>query len=142
MTAAQHHSTRRVVLAGGASALAACALAHSAAAAFQADRDLLDLLVTQEQMQIAHYTAMLEAFDVAAFAAAGLPERARSGIGSILAAEEAHLAALSRPDGGSVPAPAAPAPLELIDAMQEAAELENLAVASYALVIQIGRAHV
>ncbi len=92
--------TRRVLMATSASALAAGVLAQAIpVGASQVDRDLLDLLVTQEQLQIAHYTAMLAAFDDAAFSAAGLPESTRSVIESILTAEEAHLAALSRPDG-------------------------------------------
>ena len=103
--------------------------------AFQADRELLDLLLAQEQIQIAHYFAILDAFDEAAFSTAGLSESARGDIETILAAEQAHVAALARPDGGSAPAPAVPVMTDLTDALREAAELENLAVASYAFVI-------
>ena len=131
MTDARHPS-RRVLIAGSASALAAGAFAHSAAA-FQADRDLIDLLASQEQLLIAHYTATLDAFDDAAFAETGFPEGTRTSIEGILTAEEAHLAALAR-SGGGAPVPAA-APADLIDALHEAAELENFAVASYAFVI-------
>jgi hypothetical protein len=133
---ARSRPTRRILLSGSAAALAAGALADTIPAiAYQVDRDLLDLLLTQEQIQVAHYTAMLAAFDAAAFRAAGLPETTRSAIESILAAEETHLSALERPEGESSPAPVAPPPAGVIEAMQEAAELENLAVASYAFVI-------
>jgi hypothetical protein len=116
--------------------LAASAFASTAPTlAFQVDRELLDLLLTQEQMQVAHYSAILDTFDDAAFSAAGLSGSARGDIEAILAAEQAHIAALARPDGGSTPAPAPPALTDLIDALSEAAELENLAVASYAFVI-------
>lgn len=140
MTAARN-PTRRVLIAGSASAFAASALTRGApTGAFQGDRDLLDLLVTQEQAQIAHYSALLEAFDEAAFAAAGLPEGARSGITSILTAEQTHLDVLARADEESAPGTAVPVPADLIEAMREAAELENLAVASYALIIpELGR---
>ena len=132
MTAAKR-PTRRVLIAGGASAFAVGALTSAApAGALQGDRDLL---ITQEQAQITHYSALLDAFDDAAFAAAGLPETARSGIASILAAEQAHLAVLARRDDVPAPGPAAPVPADPIEAMREAAELENLAVASYALII-------
>jgi hypothetical protein len=128
--------SRRGLIAGGAAMVATGALVRPASTvAFQVDRELLDLLLAQEQIQIAHYSAMLEAFDDAAFSAAGLPESARGDIEAILAAEQAHVAALARPDGGSAPAPAALAMTDLIEALREAAELENLAVASYAFVI-------
>ena len=93
------------------------------------------MLLTQEQIQVAHYSAILDAFDDAAFSAAGLPGGTRGGIESILAAEKAHIAALARPGGESTPAPAAPALTDLTEALREAAELENLAVATYAFVI-------
>jgi hypothetical protein len=115
---------------------AAGAFASTAPAfAFQADRELLDLLLTQEQIQVVHYSAILDTFDDAAFSAAGLSGSARGDIEAILAAEQAHIAALARPDGGSTVAPAPPALTDLIDALSEAAELENLAVAAYAFVI-------
>ncbi len=116
--------------------LAAGAFARTAPAlAFQVDRELLDLLLTQEQIQVVHYSAILDTFDDAAFSAAGLSGSARGSIEGILAAEKAHIAALARPDGGSPPAPAPPVLTDLTDALREAAELENLAVASYAFVI-------
>ena len=128
--------TRRVLVATSASVLATGVLAHAVPLrAFQVDRDLLDLLVSQEQLQIAHYTAMLATFDDAAFSAAALPKSSRRVIESILTAEEAHLAALTRPDGQFPPAPTPPAPTDLIEAMHEALELENLGVGSYAFVI-------
>jgi hypothetical protein len=133
---AARRPSRRGLFAGGASILAAGAFASTAPTfAFQVDRELLDLLLTQEQMQVAHYTAILDTFDDAAFSAAGLSGSARADIEAILTAEQAHIAALARPDGGSTPAPAPPALTDLIDALTEAAELENLAVASYAFVI-------
>ena len=133
---ARSRPTRRLLLSGSAAALATSALADAIpASALQVDRDLLDLLLTQEQIQIAHYTAILTAFDDAAFSGAGLPESTRSAIESILAAEETHLSMLARPEGESPPAPGAPPPTDVIEALQEAAELENLAVASYAFVI-------
>jgi Ferritin-like domain len=116
--------------------LAAGAFAGTSPAfAFQPDRELLDLLLTQEQIQVIHYSAILDTFDDAAFSAAGLSESARGDIEAILASEQAHIAALDRPEGGSTPASAPPALTDLIDALSEAAELENLAVASYAFVI-------
>ena len=128
--------SRRGLFVGGASALAAGAFASTAPTfALQVDRELLGLLLGQEQIQVAHYSAILETFDDAAFSAAGLSGSARGDIELILAAEQAHIAALERPDGGSTTAPAPPVLTDLIDALSEAAELENLAVASYAFVI-------
>jgi Ferritin-like domain len=133
---AARRPSRRGLFAGGASMLAAGAFASTAPAfALQADRELLDLLLTQEQIQVVHYSAILDTFDDAAFSAAGLSGSARGDIEAILAAEQAHIAALARPDGGPTPAPAPPALTDLIDALSEAVELENLAVASYAFVI-------
>jgi len=133
---AKSRPTRRVLIAGSAAVLASGALADAVpASAAPVDRDLLDLLARQERLQIAHYSAMLTAFDEAAFSAAGLPESTRSAIETILAAEETHLSALARPDGESDPAAAPPAPTGVVEALQQAAELENLAVASYAFVI-------
>jgi hypothetical protein len=116
--------------------VAAGALSHPAPTlAFQVDRELLDLLLSQEQIQIAHYSAILDAFDEAAFSAAGLSESTRGDVEAILAAEHAHVTALARPDGESAPGPAAPPLTDLTEALREAAELENLAVASYAFVV-------
>ena len=135
MNAARRPS-RRGLFAGGASILAAGAFARTAPAlAFQVDRELLDLLLTQEQLQVDYYSAILDTFDDAAFSAASFSQSARSSIERILAAEKAHIAALARPDGGSPPAPVPPVLADLTDALLEAAELENLAVASYAFVI-------
>ncbi len=114
---------------------AAGAFASSAPTfAFQADRELLDLLLTQEQMQVIHYSAILDTFDDAAFSAAGLPGSARGDIEAILAAEQAHITALERRDSRATPPPP-PALTDLIDALSKAVEIENLAVASYAFVI-------
>jgi len=116
--------------------LAAGAFASTAPTfALQADRELVGLLLTQEQMQIAHYSAILDRFDDAAFSAAGFSGSARGEIEAILTAERAHIAALERPDSGSTPAGTAPVLTDLIDALSGAADLENLAVASYAFVI-------
>ena len=116
--------------------LAAGAFASTAPTfAFQSDRELLGLLLTQEQIQVDHYSAILDTFDDAAFSAAGLSGSVRGDIEAILAAEHAHVAALEPPDSGSTPAPAPSVLTDLIDALGEAAELENLAVASYAFVI-------
>ena len=135
MNAARRPS-RRGLFAGGASILAAGAFARRAPAlAFQVDRELLDLLLTQEQVQVDYYSAILDTFDDAAFSAASFSQSARSSIERILAAEKAHIAALARPDGRSPPAPVPPVLVDLTDALLEAAELENLAVASYAFVI-------
>jgi hypothetical protein len=133
---AAHRPSRRGLFAGGASLLAAGALTRTAPAlAFQVDRELLDLLLTQEQVQVDYYSAILDTFDDAAFSAASFSQSARSSIERILAAEKAHIAALARPDGGSTPAPVLPVLSDLTDALREAAQLENLAVASYAFVI-------
>ena len=95
---------RRGLLVVGASVLAAGALALTVPVrAFQTDRELLDLLLGQEQIQVVYYSAILDAFDDAAFSAAGLPEGARGAIESILAAEKAHITALPRPAGADGP---------------------------------------
>jgi len=133
---AARRPSRRGLFAAGASMLAAGAFASTSSTfAFQSDRELLGLLLTQELMQVAHYSAILDTFDDAAFSAAGLPESTRGDIEAILAAEQAHIAALERPDDESTPVPTAPMLTDLIDALTEAARLENLAVASYAFVI-------
>jgi hypothetical protein len=133
---AARRPSRRGLFAGGASMLAAGAFASTPPTfAFQADRELLGLLLSQEQMQVVHYSAILDTFEDAAFSAEGLPGSTRGDIEAVLAAEQAHIAALERPDGESTPVPAAPALTNLIDALSEAARLENLAVASYAFVI-------
>ena len=133
---AARRPSRRGLVAGGAAILAAGAFASTPPTfAYQADRELLGLLLTQEQMQVVHYSAILDTFDDAAFSTAGIPGGARGDIEAILAAEQAHIAALERPDGGSTPAAAPPALTDLMDALSEAAKLENLAVASYAFVI-------
>jgi hypothetical protein len=135
MNAARRPS-RRTIFVGGASVLAAGAFARTAPAlAVQVDRELLDLLLTQEQLQVEYYTAILDTFDDAAFSAAGLSPSDRDSIELILAAEKAHIAALVRPDGGTPPAPTPPVLTDLTEALHEAAEIENLAVASYAFVI-------
>jgi hypothetical protein len=129
---------RRGLIAVGASALVAGTLAQTAPVrAFQSDRQLLDLLLGQEQVQVVYYSAILDAFDDAAFSAANLPQGTRGGIESILAAEQSHITALPRPGGVSTPAPVAPVLTDLTEALREAAELENLAVASYAFVIPV-----
>jgi hypothetical protein len=129
---------RRGLIAVGVSALVAGALAETAPVrAIQSDRQLLDLLLGQEQIQVVYYSAILDAFDDAAFSAAGLPQGARGGIESILAAEKAHITALPRPGDVSTPAPTAPALTDLTEGLREAANLENLAVASYAFVIPL-----
>jgi hypothetical protein len=135
---ADRSPNRRSLIAVGASALVAGALAHTAPVrAWQSDRQLLDLLLGQEQIQVAYYSAILDAFDDEAFSAAGFSRGARGGIESILAAEQAHVAALPRLGERSTPAPAAPAVTDLTEALHEAAELENLAVATYAFVIPL-----
>jgi Ferritin-like domain len=129
---------RRGLIAAGASALVAGALARTAPVrAIQSDRQLLDLLLGQERIQVVYYSAILDAFDDAAFSAAGLPQGARGGIEEILAAEKAHITALPQPDDVSTPAPTAPVLTDLAEALREAANLENLAVASYAFVIPL-----
>jgi hypothetical protein len=129
---------RRSLITVGATTLVAGALAHTAPAhAFQADRQLLDLLLGQEQIQVVYYSAILDVFDDAAFSAANLPQDARGGIESILTAEKAHVTALPRPSGESTPAPVAPTLADLTEALREAARLENLAVASYAFAIPL-----
>jgi hypothetical protein len=129
---------RRGLIAVGASALVAGALAQTAPVrAMQSDRQLLDLLLGQEQVQVVYYSTVLDTFDDAAFSAASLPQGTRAGIENILTAEKAHITALPRPGGVSTPAPVAPALTDLTDALREAARLENLAVASYAFVIPV-----
>src|SRR5918997_747789 len=103
---AARRPSRRGLFAGGASMLAAGAFAGTAPTfAYQADRQLLGLLLTQEQIQVVHYSVILDTFDDAAFSAAGLPGSARGDIEAILAAEQAHIAVLARPDAGATPVP-------------------------------------
>jgi hypothetical protein len=129
---------RRGLIATGASALVAGVLAQtSPVLAIQSDRQLLDLLLGQEQIQVVYYSAILDAFDDAAFSAAGLPQGARGGIEEILAAEKAHITVLPRPGGDSTAMPTAPSLTDLTEAIREAANLENLAVASYAFVMPL-----
>jgi hypothetical protein len=101
----------------------------------QTDRELLDLLLVLEQTQVAYYAAIVAAFDATAFANAGLPEDTGERLGAILAAEETHLALLMRPDGSPSPGPTAPTATDPRQALMDVSELENLAVAAYALVI-------
>jgi hypothetical protein len=105
------------------------------ASALQLDRDLIDLLHQQELAQIAHYEAILQAFDEEAFVGAGLPQGSRASVEAILTAEAAHLAAVTRPDGPQIDDASAVVPENILGALRGAAELENLAVAAYAFVI-------
>lgn len=141
MSANRHDSTRRRLLAGGASTLALAAIVSaSPTTAAQTDRDLLDLLYAQEQELIDLYAGMLDAFDEAAFREAGLSDGARATIEEILTAEEMHQAVVTRPDRPQAAGSAAIVPAELAAALRQAATLENLAVAAYAFVIpEIGR---
>lgn len=141
MNATRSHPTRRGLIAGGAATLVAGALVPvTAAPAFQMDRALIDLLYVQEQTLMSFYAAVLQNFDEAAFAGAGLPEHVRSGVEEILAAEEAHQAVVTRPDGPRMVGTDSVIPGDLPGALREAVELENLAVATYAFVIsELGR---
>jgi hypothetical protein len=141
MNPVQRRGSRRCVLAGSMSALAAATLARgTASAAEQSFRELLDLLALLEQTQIDLYQVILDAFDDAAFASNGLPEGARHGIEEMARAERAHLALVARLDESSATMPADSAPVTLMSALNEAAELENLAVAAYALIVpKLGR---
>jgi hypothetical protein len=123
------------------SALASASLARgTSSAAEQSFRELLDLLAVLEQAQIDQYQVILDAFDDAAFAGNGLPEGARHAIAELARAERAHLALVARPDAPSATRPADSAPATLMNALNEAAELENLAVAAYALIVpNLGR---
>jgi hypothetical protein len=133
---AARNRTRRGLVAGSAAALAVGALTGGVrATARQSNRDLLDLLRAQEQAQIAHYRALLDAFDDEAFAVAGLPEQSRGRVQAALEADRAHFAALTGAGEGSPEAPAVAIPENLVAALREARELENLAVAAYAYVI-------
>jgi len=129
---------RRGLIAVCASALVAGAFARPAPVhAMQTGRQLLDLLLGQEQIQVVYYSTVLDTFDDAAFSAANLPQGTRGGIENILVAEKAHTPAPARPGGVPTPPPAAPALTDLTEALREAARLENLAVASYAFVIPV-----
>jgi hypothetical protein len=136
MTPTSRRPTRRAVMASGAS-LTAGALVFGVPAAAQSDRDLLALLIRVELAQIGHYTALLAAFDNAAFAATSLPERARGDAAAVLAAEQLHLAALLAPGEAPPTPPAAPAPVDLLAGLRDAAGLEELATATYAGVIPL-----
>lgn len=141
MSANRHDPTRRRLLAGGASALALGGLVSaSSTTAAQLDRDLLDLLYVQEQELIDLYAAMLGAFDEAAFREAGLPDGVRPTIEEILAAEETHQAVVTRPDRPQSTGGQSILPDDLLAALRQAADLENLTVAAYAFVIpEMGR---
>ena len=141
MSTIRRYPTRRRVLAGGAAALAVGAvLPVTTTTAAQVDRDLLDLLYAQEQALIDHYAAMLDTFDEAAFREAGLPDGVRATIEEILAAEEAHQTVVTRPDRPPATSPDMMLPEDPVAALRQAAQLENLTVATYAFVIpEIGR---
>lgn len=138
MTIAPRRSSRRLVIAGGASVMASMALLKTSPGLLaQTDRGLLDLLYALEQLQVALYEAILEGFDDADFAAEGIAEPARSSIQSILEAERAHLALLQRPDTLPESQGVAAAPTSLGQALQEAVVLENFVTAAYAGVIPL-----
>jgi hypothetical protein len=138
MSTGPRRSTRRLLIGGGASALATAIVMRGVPLTLaQTDRGLLDLLFILEEVQIALYGAILATFDAAAFLSQGLPEAARAEIQSILDAERAHLVVLARPEGApELPAIAADATI-LIGALEDAVVLENLATAAYAGVIPI-----
>jgi hypothetical protein len=134
--AVRRHPNRRGFIAGSAGALAISALSPPlAASANQLDRDLIDLLYQQELTQIEHYEVILQAFDEEAFVGAGLPQETRARVEQILTAEAAQLSAVTRPDGPQIDDASAVIPENILDALREAAALENFAVASYAFVI-------
>jgi hypothetical protein len=138
MDLTRQRSTRRGVVVAGAAAFAVTGLAAGArpVAALQTDRDYLDLLLAVVRAQAAGYTAMLESFDAPAFAAAGLPDTARSEVEQALGIVEDHAARLVRP---GEPTLSDPAPVldsgDLRDALRESLALANLATAAYAGVI-------
>jgi hypothetical protein len=133
MAPPRQRPSRRAVLAGGA-ALAAGTLPAglTLAAAPVSDRQMLALLGAVEQVQIDHYAAIVSAFDETAFAAEGFPNGTRARLKTIARAEDAQLAVL---DGDDPAALGAPLVETLRAALVAAAELENLAVAAYAGVI-------
>jgi hypothetical protein len=141
MNPVQRRGTRRLLLAGSMPTLVAATLTRGAASTAEpSDRELLDLLAVLEQTQIDQYQAILDAFGDAEFASDGLPEGARRGVEEMAHAESTHLALVARPDQSSAIVPAASAPATLMNALNEAAELENLAVAAYARVVpKLGR---
>jgi hypothetical protein len=131
-------ANRRLVIAGTASIVAAgtLATAPTSSVPLAAASDMLELLRTIELAQIERYTAALDRFDARAFTDAGLPGTARSGIEAVLAAEQAHVAALA---GTTQPSRQPPALILesaiLLDVLSGIADLENLATAAYAGVI-------
>jgi hypothetical protein len=134
-------ASRRTLVSGSAATLVAVAIAsHSPAALAQTDRALLDMLFVLEQIEVVHFAAMLEAFDDGAFADAGLPDDARSGIERVLQADSTHLARLARPEGAPLPPPVSPSFKDLEAALRDAIMLKELTGSAYAGVIPpIGR---
>lgn len=131
-------STRRAMIAGGASVVGTASLAAMIGrAAAQSDRGLLDLLVALEELQIALYDAILTGFDERAFTDAGLPAGVREQFDAMLAAERAHLAILRRPEEVDTAPGVSATPASLDQALQEAIALENFVTAAYAGVIPL-----
>ncbi|MFN8590892.1 MAG: ferritin-like domain-containing protein [Thermomicrobiales bacterium] len=130
-------SSRRALLGGGMAFTLSAAFFHPLAAAPVTDRELLALLIAVERVQIDRYDAILDAFDAAAFTATGFSEADRDRLVAAREAEATQRAALEG-DDPVLPPPTAPTDLRL--ALGELAELENLAVATYAGAIpRIGR---
>lgn len=134
-------SSRRTLVSGSAATLVAAAIAsHAPPAVAQTDRALLDMLFVLEQIEVVHFAALLEAFDDDAFADAGLPADARSGIERMLQADSTHLARLARPEGAPLPPPISPSFTDLEAALRDAMLLKELTGSAYAGVIPpIGR---
>jgi hypothetical protein len=131
-------ASRRLLIGGSASALSTAALLGPAPQLFaQTDRGLLDLLYALEQIQVALYEAVLDAFDQDAFAAMGFPPTARAEMTSILAADRAHLEVLERPDEAPEPPTVATDTDTLTTAIEEAITLKNLTIAAYAGIIPV-----
>jgi hypothetical protein len=129
------HPTRRALLLGSG-ALAASVFPPTAAVA-ATDRELMALLAGVEQLQVERYSALLDTFADADFAAEGFPDGTRALLETVLRAEEAQLAVL---DGRTTALVVDAVAHNLRGALASVLDLENVAVAAYAGVIpRLGR---
>jgi hypothetical protein len=132
------HLTRRTLVAGSASLLAVSGHpVQPTMFAVQSDRGLLDMLYVIEELQVGLYEELLSTFDEQAFTAAGMPDGSRTEVEAMLEAERTHLSLLVRPEIGLASSPVKNLPGTLREALQEAAALEDFAVAAYAGIIPV-----
>jgi hypothetical protein len=138
MKSTPRYPNRRLLITASAATMAAGAIALRAPGIdAQTDRALLDMLFVLEQIQTTHLAAILDTFDDPEFAAAGLPDGARSGVDRILQEETRHLGMMARPEGNPLPPPIRPEITTLEQALRDAIDLKNLTLGAYAGVIPV-----